>query len=185
MSAGHAATDNELIAQALRGDHAAFGQLVLRYQRMAIGVAYRICGDPVQAEDIAQQAFIRIWERLGTYRPEGNFRSWLCQITANLTVDAFRQHKPTSDIDDLPLPDPTPGPERAAIQRERAAAVRAALLRLPPHSRAALVLREYEGLSYQEIAEALRIPLGTVKSRINDARRRLQEDLRELIAQEG
>jgi len=185
MNVEQVATDNELISCALRGDQAAFGQLVLRYQRIVLGVAYRICGDPVLAQDVAQQTFIRIWEKLGTYRPEGNFRSWLCRIAANLTVDAFRQHKPTVDIDDLSLPDTAQGPERSVLDHERAAVVRAALMRLPVHSRAALVLREYEGLSYQEIAAALGIPLGTVKSRINDARRRLQEELRPLIEQEA
>ncbi|MBN1934398.1 MAG: sigma-70 family RNA polymerase sigma factor [Anaerolineae bacterium] len=153
----------------------------MRYQQIAISVAYRICGDPATAEDVAQLTFIRIWEKLGTYRPDGSFRGWLCRIAANLTVDTLRKQKPTADIDDLALADPGQGPERATVQQERAAAVRAALMRLPTHTRAALVLREYEGFSYHEIADALNVPLGTVKSRINDARRRLQEDLRDLI----
>lgn len=185
MNAIWTETDNELIAQTLGGDNAAFGQLVMRYQQLATGVAYRICGDLAMAEDVAQLTFIRIWEKLGTYRPEGNFKAWLCRIAANLTIDTLRKQKPAADIDDMALADPGHGPERSVVQQERAAAVRAALMRLPTHSRAVLVLREYEGFSYHEIANALDIPLGTVKSRINDARRRLQEELRDLIQQES
>lgn len=172
------ATDQELVAQCLHGETAALGVLVLRHRLTAIGVAYRICGDPMLAEDIAQDTFIRIWERLHTFRPDGNFRSWLCRIAANLTIDTLRRRKPTSDVEELPLPDQNIGPEHAALNSERARVVQAALMSLPLHSRSALVLREYEGLSYQEIADSLGIPLGTVKSRINDARRRLQVELK-------
>ena len=175
-------TDNELMAQSLRGDHAAFGALILRYRRTAIGVAYRICGDAALAQDVAQLAFIRIWDKLPSFRPDGNLRGWLCRITANLTIDALRRTKPTVDLEHVPLVDQAAGPERAAVLNERAAAVRAAVLKLPIRSRAAIVLREYEGLSYKEIADTLDIPLGTVKSRLNDARRRLQAELSEWVS---
>jgi RNA polymerase sigma factor (sigma-70 family) len=170
-------SDNEWIAQSLRGDTQAFGMLVLRYRKLVIGVAYRICGDAMLAEDIAQEAFVRAWGKLDRYRPQGNFKSWLCRIAANLTIDTLRKHKPALDIQEVSLVDPGEGPEAAALQSERVAAVRRALMRLPLHSRAALVLREYQGFSYQEIADTLDIPLGTVKSRLSDARRRLQVEL--------
>jgi RNA polymerase sigma-70 factor (ECF subfamily) len=176
-------TDDELILSSLSGNSAAFGALVIRYRKVAIGVAYRICGDAMLAEDVAQLTFIRIWEKLHSFRPGGNFGGWLCRIAANLTIDELRKKKPTADIDKLPLADAGQGPERAALQDERAAVVRKAIMKLPTHSRVALVLREYEGLSYKEIADTLSIPIGTVKSRINDARRRLQIELGEFMSQ--
>ena len=176
-------TDDELILSSLGGNNAAFGTLVLRYRKVAIGVAYRICGDAMLAEDVAQLTFIRIWEKMHSFRHGGNFRGWLCRIAANLTIDELRKKKPTADIDALPLADAHHGPEHTALQDERAAAVRRAIMRLPAQSRVALVLREYEGLSYKEIADTLTIPIGTVKSRINDARRRLQIELSELMSQ--
>jgi len=185
VTESHIPTDNELIASSLRGDTAAFAKLVLRYRLMAIAVSYRICGNAALAEDIAQETFIRIWEKLSTFRPEGNFRGWLCRIAANMTIDAVRRKKPMTDIAEIPLDDGKVGPEGDALQKERAAMVKAAIMQLPVPSRAVLVLREYEGLSYQEIADALDIPLGTVKSRLNDARRRLQVELQDYMEQEG
>jgi RNA polymerase sigma factor (sigma-70 family) len=100
-----------------------------------------------------------------------------CRIASNLTIDALRRQKPTADIELLPLEATGGRPEAVALRNERADAVRAAIMKLPLQTRMALVLREYEGLSYQEIADGLGIPLGTVKSRLNDARRRLQAEL--------
>jgi RNA polymerase sigma-70 factor (ECF subfamily) len=177
-----ALTDEELIALCLRGDttegaSAAFGTLVLRYRKLVISVSYRVCGDAALAEDIAQDAFIRVWDKLSSYRPGGNFRAWLVRIATNMTIDALRRQKAVVDIADLPLAARDPEPESAALSSEREAAVRAALMRLPVQSRTILVLREYQALSYREIADALDIPLGTVKSRLSDARRRLKSEL--------
>jgi RNA polymerase sigma-70 factor (ECF subfamily) len=150
---------------------------------MVLAVAYRLCGDAALAEDIAQDAFIRVWDRLSTFRPEGNFKGWLCRIATNLTIDALRRKKPTVDVDGQRaiLEAPSDRPEVAALKSERALLVRAAILRLPEQSRATLVLREYEGFSYREIADTLDIPLGTVKSRLNDARQRLRAELAEYV----
>ena len=182
MIGAAALSDNELIAQSLQkgtGDisSAAFGILVHRYRKLVIAVAYRLCGDAALAEDIAQDAFIRVWDRLADYRPSGNFKAWLVRITTNMTIDVMRKRKPVVDIEDVPLVAPQQGPEASALSNERALAVRAALMRLPVQSRTVLVLREYQGLSYQEIADALDVPLGTVKSRLNEARRRLKAEL--------
>jgi RNA polymerase sigma-70 factor (ECF subfamily) len=177
-----AQSDNELVAQSLHGDTNAFGTLVLRHRQMVLGIAYRVCGDAALADDIAQETFIRAWDRLHTYRPEGNLRGWLCRIASNLTIDALRRHKPTVNIEAVTydggaLAASNGRPEAAALQSERATAVRGAIMNLPVQTRMALVLREYQGLSYQEIADHLDIPLGTVKSRLNDARRRLKAAL--------
>jgi RNA polymerase sigma-70 factor (ECF subfamily) len=101
----------------------------------------------------------------------------LVRIATNMTIDAMRKRKPVVDIEDLSLASPEQGPEASALSHERAVAVRAALMRLPVQSRTVLVLREYQGLSYKEVADALDIPLGTVKSRLNKARRRLKAEL--------
>jgi RNA polymerase sigma-70 factor (ECF subfamily) len=170
-------SDEELVARSLGGDTEAFGVLVLRYRAVVTGVAYRIAGDAALADDVAQETFIRLWSKLAAFRPEGNLKGWVCRIAANLTIDALRRQKPTTDISQLALAAGGKGPEGAVLSSERATQVRAALMRLPVDSRTVLVLREYEGLSYQEIADALRVPLGTVKSRLNDARRRLKDEL--------
>jgi RNA polymerase sigma-70 factor (ECF subfamily) len=170
-------SDEELVAGSLRGDTDAFGALILRYRALVIGVAYRIAGDAALADDIAQETFIRLWTKLAAFRPEGSLKGWVCRIAANLTIDALRKQKPTTDISLLDLAVGGKGPEGAALSSERAAQVRAALMRLPVDSRTVLVLREYEELSYQEMADVLGVPLGTVKSRLNDARRRLKDEL--------
>jgi RNA polymerase sigma-70 factor (ECF subfamily) len=174
-------SDNELVARSLHGDMDAFGALIMRYRSGVIGVAYRLSGNIALAEDVAQETFIRVWEKLATFRPEGNFRGWLYRIASNLTIDVLRRKRPTADIQEVPVAAPEPDPEAAFVQRERDRAVRAALLRLPVHSRTILVLREYENLSYQEIADVLDIPLGTVKSRLYDARRRLKVELTDYL----
>jgi RNA polymerase sigma-70 factor (ECF subfamily) len=169
--------DRELIAASKDGDRGAFGTLVLRYRRLVLSVAYRVCGDEGLADDIAQETFVRAWEKLGSFRAEGNWRGWICRIASNLTIDALRRQHPQVELAALSLVAPGQGPESQVLSDERAVAVRSAILCLPMRARMALVLREYEGMSYAEIAEALDIPLGTVKSRLNDARRRLGEAL--------
>ena len=153
-------SDHELIAQSLGGDSAAFGALVLRYRKLLISVSYRVSGDATLAEDIAQDTFIRVWDRLATFRPQGNFRAWICRIASNMTIDALRRRKPMADVENTVLEAPGDQPETVALKSERAAAVRAALMELPEHTRVALVLREYEGLSYREIADGLTSPSG-------------------------
>ncbi len=169
--------DLELIAASRDGDRGAFGALVLRYRRLVFSVAYRTCGDEGLAEDIAQETFVRAWERLSSFHPEGSWRGWICRIASNLAIDALRRQHPQMDIAAVSLVAPGQGPESHVMRDERTKAVRSAILRLPVHARVALVLREYEGMSYAEIAKVLDIPLGTVKSRLNDARRRLGEEL--------
>jgi RNA polymerase sigma-70 factor (ECF subfamily) len=174
-------SDEVLIRQARRGDREAFGRLVYRYREGAVDVVYRMCGDSHLAEDAAQDAFVRAWDALPRYRHRGTFKAWLYRIALNCARDALRRRRPTADVDALPLRSHAPGPERQLLRRERAALVQKAVLRLPEASRAALVLREYQGLSYREIAEALDLPMGTVMSRLHYARLRLREMLTPLM----
>ena len=173
---GHNA-EAEWIAQAQKGDKAAYGQLVQQYQRLVVSIAYRQGLDPGEAEDVAQETFVRAWLALPKYhRLPGSWRAWLCRIAVNLAIDFHRRERQQAELDDA-LPDPISGPAEQAEQRAQARLVRRAMAQLPPASRAALVLCEYEGLSYAEIAAALDIPLGTVMSRLSYARRRLREML--------
>ncbi|HUF39209.1 MAG TPA: sigma-70 family RNA polymerase sigma factor [Anaerolineales bacterium] len=168
-----------LIEQAQNGDRHAYGELVRRHHAGVIRVVYRMCGDPALAEDAAQDAFIRAWLRLSSFRPGTSLRNWLYRIAVNAALDALRRDRKTADleVETLSLPDPEQGPEAAVLQREREHAVREAIRTLPEAARSVLVLREYGGLSYKEIAAALDIPLGTVMSRLNYARSRLKERL--------
>jgi RNA polymerase sigma-70 factor (ECF subfamily) len=142
-----------------------------------VNVVYRMCGDTNLAEDAAQEAFIRAWQHLPNYRPRSPFRNWLYRIATNVARDVLRRERETVDVDALPLVAPGAGPEETVEGAERGARVRQAVLALPTASRTVLVLREYEGLSYREIADTLNIPIGTVMSRLNYARKRLRESL--------
>ncbi len=170
-------SDGDLAAAASRGDRQAFGELVCRHWQGAVFMVYRIVGDRSLAEDAAQEAFLRAWQRLPTYKPEYPFRNWLYSIAAHLALDFLRREPHTVDVADLEIDAGGPGPEAESEARERHAQVRLAVLDLPPASRAVLVLREYKGLSYQEIASALGIPVGTVMSRLNYARCQLRQAL--------
>ncbi len=170
-------TELDLITRSQQGDRQAFGILVLRHRKGVIDVVYRMCGDGDLAEDAAQEAFIRAWQHLARYQPRSCFRNWVYRIAINAALDMLRREKETADVDDLPLAAPGAGPERAAVTKERAGRVQEAVLALPAASRTVLILREYEGLSYREIAETLDIPMGTVMSRLNYARKLLKAAL--------
>ena len=172
-----AGSELELIAQAQRGDRRAFGELVSLNRAGVINVVYRMCGDASLAEDAAQESFIRAWQSLPNYRPCSPFRNWLYRIAVNVALDVLRRERETVNVDDVALASPASGPEGVVERIERREMVRRAVLSLPPASRAVLVLREYEGLAYREIAAALDIPVGTVMSRLNYARTRLREIL--------
>lgn len=179
MLASSTEAESSLISKAQQGDRSAYGELVRRYYDGVIHVVYRLCGDAHLAEDAAQEAFIRAWVHLPSFRPQSSLRNWLYQIAVNAAIDALRKQAKvtTGELDNLPLASFDPEPESAMIQAEQRGQVQKAILALPPSSRAVLVLREYEGLTYQEIASALDIPIGTVMSRLNFARSRLKEIL--------
>ena len=172
-----AETELELITRAQQGDRRAFGELVRRHREGVINVVYRTCGDVNLAEDAAQEAFIRAWQHLPNYRPRSPFRNWVYRIATNVALDVLRRERETVDVDTLSLASSDEDPEAMVERGERGERVQQAVLALPPASRAVLVLREYEGLSYREIADTLGIPIGTVMSRLNYARNRLRESL--------
>lgn len=171
--------ERDLVLRAQRGERNAFSELVCLHAQGVMNVIYRMCGDAQVAEDAAQETFIRAWLNFSSYRPQTSLRSWLYRIAVNAAIDLLRKEKRIlpGDLEDMQLKDPSPGPETVVAQGERLVQVQQAVLSLPDASRAVLVLREYEGMSYNEIADALDIPVGTVMSRLNYARKLLKEIL--------
>lgn len=184
LSAAVAAVNEiELVARAQRGDRNAFGELVNIHAQGVTNVSYRMCGDVQIAEEAAQEAFIQAWLHLSSYRPQTSLRNWLYRIAVNAATDILRREKRIlpNAIEDLHLTDSGPGPEALLSQSKRTALVQKAILSLPDASRAVLVLREYEEMSYHEIADTLDIPIGTVMSRLNYARKILKESLKQSL----
>ncbi len=165
-----------LIRDSIAGDQPAFAELVRRNRSFVLALVYRLCGDAAQAEDIAQDVFVRVWQALPGFRFQAAFRTWLYRIATNLAIEQLLRVMPAADIDHVTLA-AEDTPEQSVLQAEQGRAVRNAILRLPLQSRVVLILREYEGLSYKEIASTLDIPIGTVMSRLNYARQHLQKDL--------
>ncbi|MGB8213137.1 MAG: sigma-70 family RNA polymerase sigma factor [Anaerolineales bacterium] len=174
-----------LIEQAQHGDRNAFGELVRRHYPGVIQVVYRLCGNTGLAEDMAQEAFLRAWINLPTFHPQSSLRNWLYRIAVNAALDVLRR-KPEETLEDEAvqmIADPAAGPETTLIEKERVALLQQAMQSLPEAARSVLVLREYGGLSYQEIASVLDVPIGTVMSRLNYARNRLRELLKTQLLQ--
>ena len=175
--------ETELVKRAQRGDRNAFGELVRIHAQGVTNVIYRMCGNVHVAEDAAQEAFIQAWLHLSSYRPQTSLRNWLYRIAFNAATDILRREKRIlpNDMEEMPLTDSQPGPEALLFQSERTALVQKAILSLPDASRAVLILREYEEMSYHEMADTLDIPVGTVMSRLNYARKVLKEKLEQAL----
>lgn len=177
-----AASDAELAREALAGSEAAYRELVTRYATPAVNFIFRFVRDRALAEDLAQEGFLRVYQRLNTFDPGRKFSSWFFQVLRNITIDYLRINRlPTSSLDEL-TEDGNPGatadrdsasPEALAGQGELATAMDAALARIRPEYREVVVLRYQEGLTQPEIAEILGIPAGTVKTYLHRARKEL------------
>jgi RNA polymerase sigma-70 factor (ECF subfamily) len=181
-------TETNLIEMARHGDRNAFGELVRRHYQGVIRVVTRMCGDTGLAEDAAQEAFMRAWLNLPSYQPRGCLRNWLFRIAINAALDILRR-RPEETLEDeevLQVTDRASEPETAVIEKEQATLIQQAIKSLPEASRSVLILREYGGLNYQEIASVLDVPIGTVMSRLNYARNRMREILKgEMIKMEN
>ncbi len=183
-------SDAELARQALAGSETAYRDLVARYATPAVNFVYRFVRDRSLAEDLAQEGFLRVYQRLGTYDPERKFSSWFFQVLRNITIDYLRVNRlPTASLDELQdesgrqaaVERDSVSPEQAAQQGELAVAMAAALARIRPEYRECVVLRYQEGLTHPEIAEILRLPSGTVKTYLHRARK----ELADLLAESG
>ncbi len=174
-----AAEERRLIERSAGGDQDAFRQLVQRHYRLVIGVAFRALGDMGLAEDVAQEVFLKVHRSLPAYRHEKPFVHWLHRVAANAVTDALRRTRPIVSLDALEQPPAgrEADPQDLAARHELQRAVRDAIAKLPRHYRDTVVLQVFHELSYEEIARTLDIPLGTVMSRLNAARRLLRERL--------
>ena len=169
-----------IIARARRGDADAFEQLVAAYRNQVFRLALRMCGNEADADEVAQEAFLSAWKGLPNFRGESRFSTWLYQLTTHAAIDLMRREKrqaAAEDIDEITTADDGPSPqqqvERAETQRE----IRSALMQLPEEYRQVLLLRFMQELSYEEIGRALKLPVGTVKSRLNRAKAQLKDIL--------
>lgn len=185
-------SDAKLVEMVQRGDRSAFNVLVLKYQHKVLKLVTRYVRDPVEAEDIAQEAFIKAYRALPSFRGESAFYTWLYRIAANTAKNVLVSSRRRLVDYDLDLQDPddyaaqvllkdSDTPEGMLLTEEIRQTVTEAMQQLPDDLREAITLRELEGLSYEEIAEVMECPVGTVRSRIFRAREAIDKKLRPLL----
>jgi RNA polymerase sigma factor (sigma-70 family) len=180
--------EQALIASARKGDVRAFNQLVMLHQTMVYNLAYRILSDPDAAADATQDAFLSAFKAIGRFRG-GSFKAWLLRIVTNACYDQLRrkQRRPASSLDDLPveadhttyLRDPARLPDEVVERHELNRVIQAGISTLPTDQRVVVVMSDLQGLSYNEIADATGLSLGTVKSRLSRGRAKLRDYLQE------
>ena len=181
------AEPDALIERCLRGDQQAWEQIVRQYWRRVFNVAYKFVGRHDEAEDLTQDVFLKIFKSLHTFDRRANFQTWLISVSRNLCIDHYRSvRKERETINrDVSADDLTPashdvGPYKELEHNDQRALLRRALDHLPPTLRTAVLLRDIRALSYQEIADRLGLPEGTVKSRINRGRHELARQITRL-----
>jgi RNA polymerase sigma-70 factor (ECF subfamily) len=185
-------SDLELVRRVQRGERGAFDLLVLRYQHKVVKLVARLLRDPAEAEDVAQEAFVKAYRAIGSFRGDSAFYTWLYRIAVNTARNtmASRQRRPLDYEADLSESEQSvvesrmrhgDTPEAAALSEEIHTTVNGAIEALPEDLRTAIILREVEGLSYEEIAEAMDCPVGTVRSRIFRAREAIDRSLKPLL----
>jgi RNA polymerase sigma-70 factor (ECF subfamily) len=172
--------ESELARLAARGDQESFGELVRRHQSGVFNVAYRLLGERREAEDAAQEAFLRAFRSIRSLDPSRPAGPWLKKITVNVCLNRLERREPLSLDEEDDLTEPEPGPEPRALERERGRDIRRAILSLPPRYRAAIELRHFQELSYAEMAEALGRRLSDIKSDLFRARKLLAKYLLEM-----
>lgn len=181
-----ARTDAELVASALRGAQEAFREIVVRFERPLYSLISRMVHDPLQAEDLAQEVFVKAFRRLDTYDPERKFSSWLFKIAHNTTIDHLRRGVPETvplqvekdegpDLSAVLSDDSMEDPAAAVERRQMARSLEKAIAALRPEYREVVVLFYVEGASYPEICEVTGLPSGTVKTYLHRARKELAQ----------
>lgn len=181
-----ATEETQLLHAARSGDEDAFAVLVERYEKRVYHQALRLLGNPEDAADVTQEVFYKVWRGLPQFQGDSAFSTWLYRLTDNAAIDLLRREKKRkgeTSLDELnagpPPADPSPTPQQALEQAELQRSVAEGLARLSEDHRRVLVLRELNGLSYEQIAGIMDLPAGTVKSRIARARLALAKILRE------
>ena len=168
-------TDEELVAKSITGDADSFNELILRWERPIYALAYRTIGREEDARDVCQETFLRAFRALPGFRGQAKFSSWLYRIALNLCRDWMRRERrtpvvqPPEDVDVMELAaaaEPSESIEELVSRKDLTRAVERAMARLPEEQRTAIVLKEYHGLTFQEIADLVGCPLSTVKTRL-------------------
>lgn len=186
-SANHNESDDQLIQATLGGSREAFGHLVRKYQDRLFNGMVQITRDPVEAEDVVQEAFINAFTKLSSFHGKSAFFTWLYRIAYNVAISRMRKKKPAvslgsrDEANQLQLPDDGPGPDEGLENEEQAAQLMQAMGYLKEEHRTILVLREMDELDYEAIGEILDLPIGTVRSRLHRARSQLKEQLEKII----
>jgi len=194
------ADDQKLVERIRQGDDAAFKLLFDRYHRRAFAVAFGVVKHKQDALDVVQDAFIKVHRHIGNFQGSSSFYTWLYRIVMNLAIDHLRRNKKAKDLDydDRVGRDPhdvagdgamlprilNGNPSKTVMRKELSAAIQGALAELPEYHRAVILLREIEGLSYEEMAKVLKVPKGTIMSRLFHARRKMQAALAEYLGGE-
>jgi RNA polymerase sigma-70 factor, ECF subfamily len=177
-----ALSDRDLVLRIRRGEVNDYGELVQRYQVSVFNICYRLVGERREAEDMAQDALIRAFERLGTFDVDRPFGPWVRRVAANICLNRLNQKTPPpvslDDEFDFSEEKTPANPEAALESLERSKTVRDALLALPVHYRAAIELRHFQELDYDEMAKTLKLPVNTIKSHLFRARKLLAERLK-------
>jgi len=172
-------SDAELIERCLRKDNSAWETIIARFRRKVFHIAYKFTGKHDEAEDLSQEIFLKVFKSLDKFNRDADFSTWLSSVARNYCIDRYRAGKREREVlvEDLVAFDLAPAsfgnPHRALEDRDRRSFLRKGLELLPEKLREAVVLRDLQGMSYQEMAERLRLPEGTVKSRINRGREEL------------
>lgn len=183
-------TDEELISRFQNGDNYAFDLLVKRYKDPLLNFVFRFLGDRIEAEDIVQETFLRLFKNKHYYKEIAKFSTWIYTIAGNLAKTELRKRRRRSLFSinhfmstekDYDIPDEDSSPEKRTNTIITDGVIQKAVNKLSPKFKEVIVLRDIQGFSYEEISDIVDIPLGTVKSRVNRARLKLQEDLKDLM----
>jgi RNA polymerase sigma-70 factor (ECF subfamily) len=184
-AAAYTTPDTDLVTRAAGGDHTAFDLLVERHRAMVYRVAYQFAGNHHDAEDIAQEVFIKVYRSLDRFRQDAQLTSWMYRITMNACIDHKRRHAPAgaapfgeeAELKMLNTPEEAPGPEETTYGGELGEVLEQEVQRLPPGQRVVFVMRHHQGLKLGEIAKALGLAEGTVKRQLHAAVHRLRQAL--------
>lgn len=177
--------ESRLIEKSMDGDLEAFEELVLLFDKKIYNYCYRMTNDPTDAEDLAQEVFIKVYRNLNTFRKDSRFSTWIYRIAHNTCIDRHRMKRlkivPLNPGNDYPrsedIPSPMPLPEEEVISKEGYNFIKECITELKPEYRSAIILRDIQNYSYKEISEILDIPIGTVKTHINRGRNLLRNAL--------
>jgi RNA polymerase sigma-70 factor (ECF subfamily) len=182
----------KLVARCKKGERGAFDDLMRRYEKKVYNFAFRLCGNYDEANDVASETFVRVFNALGNFRGDSSFITWLFRITTNVYLDEKKRQRarPAQSLEEIieleettvrrQIEDPSPTPSEQVEHHERVDMLQNAINSLPDYQRMMIVMYHTENRSYEEIAEMLDLPIGTVKSRLNRARLSLREKLEPL-----